>query len=56
MDQGTVLAIVDVRNSWLAVELGSTLMPVDLCLGQDVVNIDADLTDENKGVVFIIAA
>lgn len=55
MDRGTVPASVDARTSWLAVKMESASIPVDFCLGQDVVDMGADSTDENKGVVFIMA-
>lgn len=54
MGQGTVPAAVEARNSWLAVEIESASMPVDLCLGQDVVDMGIDSADENKDGVFIM--
>lgn len=51
VNQGTVPAAGDARNSWLAVEIGSTPKSVDLYLGQDVVDVDVDSID----VVFIVA-
>lgn len=55
MDQGTVSAAVDAGNPWLAVEIRRAPIPVDLCLGQDVVDMEVDSIDEDKDVVIITA-
>lgn len=56
MDQGTVPATVDARKSWLAVEIGSAPIPVDMCLCHDGVDLDVDSIDEHKDAVFIMAS
>ena len=55
VDWRTLPAAVDAGNSWLAVAIGSAPIPVDLCLGQNVVDMDVDSTGENKDAVLITA-
>jgi hypothetical protein len=54
VDQGTVLTAVAIRYSCADAEIESAAKSVDLCFGQDVVELDVDSVVENK-VVFIMA-
>lgn len=54
VDQGTVTAAIDSRNSCPEVELGGILISVDVRLGQDVVDMDVDSLVENEDAVFIM--
>lgn len=54
VDQGNVPAAVEARNSCLAVEIESASIPVDLCLSQDVGDMDVNSADENKDVFIMV--
>lgn len=48
VDQDAVLAAEDTRSSCPDLEVGSVATSVDLCLGQDVVDMDVDSVIKNE--------